>query len=207
MKKVALVLVSVVYSTFLFSQNKTSNTEFGFSLGMNYSNVLPKRSQIPPNQTFLNSVHETNNGYGFHLGILMEKRLGSHFLLSPRVNLSFNGGSLRSQHPDGTTETTYVSATTLEACPMVIIRPESTSRMPYFMLGPNVKMPLPEKNQSFDSKAEFAIDFGIGLNNTFKNFNFAPELSYSYGLSNLAYQADVDELYVHRISLTLNFRG
>ncbi|MDE1052266.1 hypothetical protein, partial [Escherichia coli] len=80
---------------------------------------------------------------------------------------------------------------------------------PYLLIGPNLNIPLqrsPELNTAFQSGYNFSIDLGIGLENTFKHFIFAPELKYSYGLTNVNQNPSLKSVYFHSVGLTLNFK-
>ena len=70
---------------------------------------------------------------------------------------------------------------------------------PYIFVGPSLKTP-------FTSKANFAFDFGIGLENVTEFFVFAPELRYSYGLIDINQNSAIENLYFNSIALILNFR-
>ena len=90
----------------------------------------------------------------------------------------------------------------------MVYRVGNSKMSPYFFTGPCFKIPLYKKtnlSSDFKTNPDFAIDFGIGLENKFKNFIFAPELRYSFGLLNINKNPNLQTLNFNNISLIFKF--
>jgi hypothetical protein len=84
-----------------------------------------------------------------------------------------------------------------------------SNTVPYLLLGPNLRLPIGNESltsSDFSNRSDLAIDFGVGLENRFKDFVFAPEIRYSLGLLNVNENPTFQTLKYQNISLVLNFK-
>ncbi len=202
MKRIVLSASFVCLSLVTFSQEESSKKcerlAFGFNLGVNYSNLIGQ-NEIPENA----SMH---NNAGFRLGVISEFRATNYFSIAPKAELSFNNSHITFN--DGVNERYDVYPINLSFASHFVFKLKNEKRSPYFLLGPNVRIPVVGKlneSNSYPTSSDFAIDFGIGLENHFSVFNFAPELRYSFGLLNVNRHPSIQSINFHNISLVFNF--
>jgi len=192
MKRVIFTFISFCCSLFAFSQSDNINPEnrlkFGFSVIANSSHVYEGN----PLSTST-AVYSTN---GIALGIIADYRIAKHFSFSPKAELSYNRSELFE---------VAVMPVSLEFMGHAVFDLKYKQFNPYLLIGPNVKIPVFNENR-LATHSDIAIDFGIGLNKVFSNFNFAPELRYSYGLLNISEVSDFPDVRLHKISLAFNFK-
>ncbi|MBU2020375.1 MAG: PorT family protein [Bacteroidetes bacterium] len=204
MKKFVFVL-GLLFSPFVvYTQSVTNNIEkplkFGFNLGINQSNVLDN-GNLPNNASLSNNL-------GFRLGILADYKVAKIFLISPKAELSYNNCQIDFTNSDGSKSQYEVMPKSLDLMSHFVFKKNNEKSSPYFLFGPNVKIPIskrPKDQSSYSTSADFAIDFGIGIERAFANFNFSPELRYSFGLRNVNQNPMIQSLKFHNISLVLNF--
>lgn len=206
MKKVVFVLGLLASSFTLFSQSEVSVAEkrmkYGFNLGLNYSNLLAKE-MLPGNASLSNDL-------GFRLGVLADYQISNFLSISPKAEISFNNSSVKFTNIDGTTTEYEVMPISLDFMAHLVFKKNYEKLSPYFFFGPNIKIPVSNKVDdptTFSTNSDFAIDFGIGLDKSFANFDFSPELRYSFGLLNVNQHPFIRALNFHAISLVLNLRG
>lgn len=206
MKKsiITSIFIFLVFSAKTIAQNQTENvrkTTFGISASLNYSNL-----SIQSDQGF---EYDTKNSFGREVGFLMERRLSSFTFLSPRVNASFNIAHLNEKNGNVTTNQFKVMPLRLDFMMYTIFRDEKHKLQPYFFFGPSIKTPLNNVNgiQQYSLVTDIGVDLGIGLNKAFTNFQFAPELKYSFGLMNLSRTIGVNDMKLHTLSLVFNIKN
>lgn len=196
MKNVVVVFIVLLASTVYSQENKRVN--FGFNLGVNYSNLIGLSQS--ENASSVNKA-------GIRLGILADINLIGPLYVAPKAELSFNDS--RVDFYNSNFDDYQVYATTLDFMTHFILKKKNDKRSPYVFIGPNVKLPISSNQGSttvYKQNSDFAIDFGIGLENSFKVFNFSPELRYSMGLLNVnTYPVLEENVNFHNISLVLNF--
>ncbi len=202
MKKVVFVISLIACSTRLYAQTENTPVEkrmkYGFNLGINYSNLITKRA-------FPAAISKSTN-LGFQLGILADYEFSRLFSISPKTELSFNNNKLNLVNADGSPTTYKVMPLSLDLMTHFIFKDYKGKINPYFLFGPNVKLPISKKTD-YTANADLAIDFGIGLDKAFKSFNFSPEIRYSIGLLNVNRHPAIEPIYFHKISLVFNFLG
>ena len=205
MKNAVLLTLMLLCSIIVFSQTENSKDDskfrFGFNLGTNYSNLQSKET-LPNNA-------EISNGIGFSLGVFMDYTISKNFLFSPKSELSFYNSSVEFVNSDNSNYTYEIFPISLNFMTHFVYRFGNSKVVPYFFAGPNLKIPIskkPESSSEFYTNSDFAIDFGIGLENRTKYFIFAPELKYSFGLLNINQNPTLQTLNFHNISLILNFK-
>lgn len=204
MKKSALIIVLASCFYTGFSQTDDSvekRIKYGFSLGLNYSNLLH-------NETILNEERVTNN-VGFRVGLLGEYILSKALFISPKIEISFNRSKVDIFQVDESKSIYEVMPVSLDFATHFGFRNSTSKLKPYFYIGPNFKLPLSKEEQKsteFSTKPDLAIDFGIGFDKAFTNFSFSPELRYSFGLLNVNNHPSIESLNYHNISFALNFK-
>ncbi len=147
---------------------------------------------------------------GIRMGIFAEYEALDFLFIAPRAELSFNNGKVDLPNLDGSNSVYEVMPISLDLMAHFIFKKEGSRLSPYFLVGPNFKMPLSQKTDDtteFPTAPDFAIDFGIGVDKAFRDFWFAPELRYSYGLLNVNENPAIQSLGFHSVSLVLNFKG
>ena len=206
MKKILLLTVLLISSFSLFAQNEALNSEkklkFGFNIGLHYSNL------ITDNNTFLTDV-VILEGLNFQLGVLADYKFSKYFSISPRTNLSFNQCGFI-YFENGAFISYPIMLSQLGISTYLKFQKPKGKVKPYFLLGPTFKTSLSKKPTTineFGTNNDLAIDFGIGIDNRFKHFNFVPELRYSYGLRSVSKHPSFRLVYLHQVSFVFNFLG
>jgi len=205
MKNAVLLTSMLLWSVIVFSQSESDKDDhkfrFGFNLGANYSNLQSKET-LPNNAKISNDV-------GFSLGIFMDYSISENFIISPKSELSFYNSSVEFINSDNSNSTYEIFPISMNFMTHFVYKIGNSKVVPYFFSGPNLKIPIYKKLDStseFYTNPDFAIDFGIGLENRTKYFIFAPELKYSFGLLNVNKNPTLQTLNFHNISLILNFK-
>lgn len=205
MKTVILFMALVFCSFSILAQAENESEEgkfrFGFNVGTNYSMVNPVSTP--------KANYEISNGIGFNLGILMDYSVNENFIISPKSELSFHNSSLDFINPNDSRYTYNILPVSLNIMTHFKYKIAGKKHEPYILAGPNFKIPLSQNTNSdtgFNTTSDFAIDFGIGLENKLKHFIFAPELRYSFGLLNINTNPALRSLNLHSILLVLNFK-
>tara|TARA_B110000967_G_C18646003_1_gene440910 strand:+ start:156 stop:527 length:372 start_codon:yes stop_codon:yes gene_type:complete len=97
MKKVIFVTGLFISSLTVFSQSESSVNEkrmkYGFSLGINHSNLLDNE--------MLSSNASLSNNLGFRLGILSDYKISKFLSISPKAEMSFNNSEVNFNNIDG----------------------------------------------------------------------------------------------------------
>lgn len=206
MRKVIFVMGLLISSLSAFSQSDSEagdkRLKYGFNLGVNYSNLL-ENEMLPSNAA-------VSNNLGFRVGILADYRISKLFSVSPKAELSFNESKVNFTHNDDSQSVYEVLPMSLDFMAHFTFKDNNEKLSPYFFFGPNVRIPVSNRSEdpaTFSTRADFAIDFGIGVDKSLKHFNFSPELRYSFGLLNVNQNPMIQSLYLHNISLVFNFLG
>ena len=185
-----------------FSQSKSvSKIKFGINAGVNYANLSPD-GLLPTNA-------ELSNGVGFSLGILMDYSITGKLSISPKSEIAFFNSSIESVGAARPDLPYNVFSATVNLMTHLVYKMGNGNSGPYLLAGPNFKIPIserPELSSSFYTNSDFAIDFGIGLENSLPKFIFAPELRYSFGLGNVNQNPTLNPLNFHNVTLVLNFK-
>lgn len=176
------------------SKNKKLMT-FGFGLGINRSNLAFSSTS---------NGEQITNGMGYRLGVISEIRMGRRFSFSPKAELSFNASRLNQD------DVNYnVNATNLEFMGHLRYMLFRTEFSPYIIAGPNARIVLNGENSQnyIPTKNDVAIDVGAGLDIPLKWFTMAPEIRYSFGLTDIQEStSNVSDLKFNNIALVLIFK-
>lgn len=212
MNKVLFTCLIVLQATPLLSQFANGADQkkysYGFSLGLNYSNILYE--ELP---SYFNSNVERINSLGFRIGILSDFKISNMISMAPKAELSFNGGqvSIENIHNGQVVNTSVYDIIPISAEIMthVVFKKGDKHWKPYFFVGPNVRLPLyqPNSNVFKRNNADVAIDFGIGAQRTFTQFHFLPELRYTFGLLDLNPDPRLESVNFHNVSLIFSVMG
>lgn len=196
MKRVILFTAAFLI-TGIASAQKSDKKRFttGFNLGVNHANVLLENNS---NGGYI------QNGLGFRMGLVSSLALTRRISLDPKAELSFNTSTFW----DGTQEFA-INPVDLEFITHLKVRTKPCPFSPYFIAGPNVKIPLGRNDAvTLPTRQDVALDIGIGLDVPFgRKVRVSPELRYSIGLVNISERTSVQDLKFHNISLILNFSG
>lgn len=208
MKHIIFALLMASLSVTAFAQDvvvapKERKLTFGFGLGVNYSSLS---FQSPDVNYYTSSV--SNNGYGFRLGLLADWKMGKRLSFSPKAEMAFYESRLLLLGPksDGTVYQSYPLV--FEIAGHFNYRLFNLPVQPYLILGPSVKLPFADGRSRYTTyRPGYAMDIGLGLNKKFKMFTLAPELRYSFGLSNASNIPFVSNVRMHTVALVCNFKG
>ncbi len=204
MKQSVLVFLFFIFLNCSFGQEVTSKKfQAGFSLSPNYSFLQAKGSK-PKELNLL-------PGPGIGLGILAEYHFNKKLALSSRAGLSFNNAFLDYKNSQGDLLTsTRAYNQTLDFALLGQVYLGNKKNRPYLVFGPSATTPLPKSDNDaavIFNKTTLAVDFGFGFDVSLKNLHFAPEMRYSYGLTDMNSSPQLDQLYFHRLTLAFNFKG
>jgi hypothetical protein len=174
---------------------------YGYNLGINYSNLLSKES-LPNNAKIY-------NGLGFREGITGYYSIRKRIIFSPKMEASFNRSWVELFNADNSKSTYKVLKFSLDLMTHFIFKINHEKSSPYILLGPMYRQPISfrfKQSDSFKTKPDLAIDFGIGYEKINEYFVFAPELRYSYGLLNVNRNPMLQSLNFNTLTLVLNFK-
>lgn len=207
MKKVILITALLMSYLGGFSQSNEAKPEsrmkYGINIGVNQSNLMGNSEGFPTNAAI-------SNGLGFQLGILANYRITDMLSFSVKSALAFNDSKVVFTNTDNSKTEYLVMPIHIEATGHLVFKKKTGNIRPYFFFGPNFKLPIegePTTSTEFGTNSDFALDFGIGLEKAFKQFDFAPELRYSYGFLDVNQQPSIPSLRFHNISFIFNFMG
>jgi hypothetical protein len=205
MKKHILSVVLAFFAFAVFSQTENQKIDgkfrFGFNLATNYSLLRSEES--------LTSNSKIYGGIGARLGVFMEYSISEHFIFSPKTEFAFNKSGIETTNSDQSKSKYRIFPYSIDFMTHFLYKFGDKKTAPYLLLGPNFRLPLDHNARSssaFKNNPDLAIDFGIGLENKFKQFIFAPELRYSLGLLNINNNPTFQTLKYHNVSLVLNFK-
>lgn len=203
MKKVVFVLCLFCSFTVFSQSDNTINEKrlkCGFNLGLNHTNILDK-GMLPNNASLSNDL-------GIRLGLLADFKVSNFLSISPKAEMSFNKGRINFTNIDGSQTRYEIMPISIDFMAHFIFKKQNEKMSPFIFFGPNVKVPISKKTDNstvYSTNSDFAIDFGVGLDNSFTYFNFSPELRYSFGLLNVNQHPAIQTLNFHSISLVFNF--
>ncbi len=208
MKRVILASVLMFSWHSAFSQEihpiiHIKKLTFGFNLGVNYSNLLAGEI-FPANASVSNDI-------GFRLGALANIHLEKFLSISPKIEISINNSKVDFTNTAAPQNEYKVMPVTLDLMSHFVIRAKRRHNItPYFLIGPNIKIPVTRKSKNsthFTSNSDFAFDLGIGLDKHSALLQFSPEIRYSLGMLNVNRHPSISSLSFHNLSLVINFRG
>lgn len=201
MKKVLLIAACMMAAPALIAQEtrEPENAEkprfmtFGFSLGINQSNLSLRANDRP--------TGDITNGLGYRAGITSNFRLGDHFSVAPKAELSFNATRLED---DGVSY--KMNPISLELVGHVKYKFFKGDFSPYALIGPNARIPISSGVGTITNK-DVALDLGAGLDIPILRFKISPEIRYSFGIKGLMEETAFSNIKYHNIALAVVFSG
>ncbi|GAB3737483.1 type IX secretion/gliding motility protein PorT/SprT [Spirosoma lituiforme] len=159
------------------------------------------------------------NKPAFRVGFVVNTFLSKHFDLRLTPSVSLLSREVQYDYPGGTSRTEVRESTWIDLPLLVKYKSErrNNNRM-YLLAGgafsieSNVrKKETQGVNKLSTGTMDFSVEYGIGFEQFFEYFKFAPELRFSHGLVNL-YQptnnvagVGINRLTTHSVTLYLNF--
>lgn len=200
MRKVVLMLMIMALAYLSYAQGSEQVTpskfKYGFNLGVGYS-MLSSAHELTKEQ-------QLENGSSFQLGIIMEYQLNNWFSLAPKAEIAFNDTRyIKKEH---TIEDVYPATINLNM--LAKFKLNSSDMNPYILVGPEFKQPLKAQSKTtteFTHGSTMAVNLALGIDKKLKYFTLAPEIRYSYGLTNINSDPELESLYLHNLSLVLGF--
>jgi hypothetical protein len=196
MKRVSLMIAAFLLAGMANAQcGGTKRFTKGFNLGVNHANVLLRDDR---NGT------SVQNGLGFRFGLISSFAFSERISFDPKAELSFNTSTFW----DGSQEFA-INPVDVELLGHLKVKTKKRGFSPYFIAGPNVKIPLGQNNgATLPTRQDVALDLGVGWDVPIGcRIRVAPELRYSIGLVNLSESSNISDLKFHNVSLLLNFSG
>lgn len=159
------------------------------------------------------------NKAAFRVGFVVNTYLSKHFDLRLTPSVSLFSREVQYDYPGGTARTEVRESTWIDLPLLVKYKSErrNNSRM-YLLAGGafSVESNVRKKetqgvNKLSTGTMDFAIEYGIGFEQFFEYFKFAPELRFSHGLVNLYRPTNnvagigINRLTTHSVTLYLNF--
>lgn len=183
------------------------------------------RFKIRHSDTFLESdsaylIQSPAQG-AFRMGFTVNAFLTDHFDLRTTPSVSLYERQVKYSYPGGTVRSEKRESTWVEIPLLVKYKSHRriNTRM-YLLAGVTLGIETNVKrsrgsvsvNNRLDTKtSDFTLDYGVGFEQFFQFFKFAPELRFSHGLTNLlqpsnnAVSIGLDRITTHTVTLYLNF--
>ncbi len=169
---------------------------FGFSLGMNYSDIAVKTVE---NIQSLDSVYvvEPRGAVGFNLGIVSDMRLGEHFNMRFIPGISFVGRSMNyTLYELDTVPVNYektVNSVYLEVPLYFKFRSRRINNWRVYLIGGGkflYDMATKEEVQTDEvilkmKREDYTWDLGVGVDFYLEYFKLSTEVRMAFGLNNL----------------------
>ena len=188
------------------------SSRFGFFVGADRSMpsvTLRPRSGPPPQTASITDVspHPT---WGFSMGVLYEQEISERFAFRAMPSLSFAEVQLDYAYSDGTSERRTWESADLGLAIQAVGTTTANGLGPYFGLGPAMQLAVGKDVSS--PTPRFSIDASVGYRFKVSSFYMAPELRYSYGLTNMTEDDSsiqtqaIEQLRNHVLSLAIVFQ-
>lgn len=198
MKKLAAAFFLFIAASPALAQcgkNKEKFATFGVDFGVNRSNLSFSSPQT--------GGDNITNGLGYRLGVVSNFQITQRFSFAPKAELSFNTTGLNSG-----IENYDVNPTNVELLGHMKFKLRRGSLSPYIIAGPNARIPIGTNRENLlPTKEDIAIDLGVGLDVPIFKKRIAPELRYSFGLTNINRDANISDIKYHNLSLVLILSG
>ncbi|QJW91563.1 PorT family protein [Spirosoma taeanense] len=159
------------------------------------------------------------NKPSFRVGFVVNAYLNDRFDLRLTPAVSLFSREVKYDYPGGTTKTEVRESTWLDFPLLLKYKSErrNNSRM-YLLAGGAFSIETNVRRKEIQSASrlstgtmDFAVEYGVGFEQFFEYFKFAPELRFSHGLVNLyrptnnAAGIGINKLTTHTVTLYLNF--
>lgn len=196
-------LLALLFTTCAAQEDTTAHrVTFGFSLGANYAMV---DLRAPSSQA--QGIH----GWGFRMGTLTEWLLNPAWSIISRAELGFNPTRVDLRDAGEVTGSYKVYPALLDISVQAAHGWTTGIRRIYVMAGPMLRVPanssMNEDFMSPISRADAAIDVGIGREKRLPKFRVAWELRYAHGLRDLLEPGQEGDLHFRTLMLSLCFKS
>jgi hypothetical protein len=160
------------------------------------------------------------NKASFRVGFIANANLSEHFDVRVTPAVSLYGRSIEYLYPGGTTKREVRESTWLELPVLMKYKSKRRTNSRMYVIGgaalgieTNVRRrELAGSSRLLTKNTDLTVEYGIGFEQFFEFFKFAPEIRFSHGLVNLfeplpgsATSAGIQKLRTHAITLYLNF--
>lgn len=203
---------------------------YGFFLGFNSNRLSVNESNTFINNTTFRTMTPVSD-IGFSLGFLMNIRLHDQLALKFIPSVGFYDKVMQYtyysiQNPDidsisATEPVKRIETTFLELSMLLKYKSIRRKNHRFYVVG-GVKPSIRVGGKSNDSKtpiagtfdikrADFAIEYGPGIDFYFKYFKFSPELRFSHGILNInstninPHNLSISEMFSHTVTLYFFF--
>lgn len=201
MKTAFLLIVIFFLNVNGFSQRQDSTYKFilGFNFGLNYTNLQAND---------VAALVKISNSSGFRVGVLSDLKVTKHLAFSPRIELSYNNSKISVAEIPKNHEVLNIYPVLMDFCTPITYTLYNKRLFPYISFGPSYRVPLinNKKMNYATTKSGIAVDLGFGIEKQFSYFKLAPEIRYSYGLTNISEGKSINQLYFHTFTLVFNFK-
>jgi len=238
MKKGIIFILAVMLSYGLFAQ-QTKNLRyhdqrplhFGFTVGLNYMDFTIQKTSLFLNDTVDFYSIENKIGPGFHLGPIVNFRLGNYFDVRFLINLSFGQRDViykiaNDVQGDGTgmyTEKIMNLPSTFVEAPLLIKYKAAriNNVRPYLIGGVNLKYDMAARKKPKESEMpkiqlkefDFYGEAGFGIDWYLEYFKLSTELKFSYGFLDILekdgtiYTSTIEKMQSKMFMFSFHFEG
>lgn len=182
--------------------NEVRKVKYGVNAGLNLTKLNFKEDQV------LSSAE--SEALGFRFGVLAEYYLSHRVCFSPKAELAFYQNELFIVNSDGVGIQYAVMPIAYELKAHFNYALSASKQELYLFIGPSYSKSLwygSKESEEIGTKSTLAVDVGIGYEKKLNSFFFAPELRYSHGLQDVNKSSEMKSIYLHNISLLVNFKG
>ncbi|TDB69140.1 type IX secretion/gliding motility protein PorT/SprT [Arundinibacter roseus] len=201
-----------------FYDDKPIHYGFLFALPVTRFNLRHSDTFLESDSAY--SIQSPAQG-AFRMGFTVNAFLTDHFDLRSTPSVSLYERQVKYRYPGGTERIERRESTWVEI--PLLLKYKSVRRINtrmYLLAGVTLAIETNVKrsrgnvsaNNRLDTKtSDFTLDYGVGFEQFFQYFKFAPELRFSHGLTNLLQPANnsvsvgLDRLTTHTVTLYLNF--
>ncbi|MCF0038511.1 PorT family protein [Dyadobacter sp. CY107] len=162
-------------------------------------------------------VIQSPTNAAFRMGFIVNAFLTDHFDIRTTPSVSLYERHVKFSYPNGTDKIEKRESTWIEI--PLLLKYKSLRRVNSrmymvagFTLGLETNVKRSRGGGQLDTKSsDFSIDYGVGYEQFFEFFKFAPELRFSHGLTNVfqptknSAGTGISKLSTHTVTLYLNF--
>lgn len=190
---------------------------FGFFFAMPSTRFNIKHSDafVPADSAFRIT---SPNRSGFQVGFIMNAFMNDRFDFRTTPSVSLYGREVTYDYPGGTSITETRESTWLDVPLLLKYKSERRRNTRMYLLAgasfgieTNVRKNEVGTSRLSTATTDMSLQYGVGLEQFFQYFKFAPELRFSHGLPNIfrptnnAAGLGISRLTTHTVTLYLNF--
>ena len=196
--KNSIFAVSIMLCAFQISAQEIpviSRPLLGFNVGVSYSNIIITNNS---------STSNLKNSGGLLLGLVADFTLNEKIHFTPKVELNMQNAHVRFEEDPFHY---HLRNNTIEIKPHFTFRTPKEEYESYLIIGPNIRIAVPNENTSteYACGSDVALDIGVGGFKAFRFFGLSPELRYTYGFMNINKHPLLTNVKYHSVSLVLGF--